>query len=136
MSCAWPSRRSSTEKLSNQVMMPWSFTPLTRNMVTGVLVRRSVLRNMSWRLLTLSAIIFLPDPAPMSVGLNITRGGATRLPPNDRPKPAAMNTVWLGFQPAVAIDPGFRRDGSLNLTPVLVHFPARVAEAERLQFPV
>jgi len=32
-----PVRRSSTEKLSNQVMMPCSFTPLTRNTVTGFL---------------------------------------------------------------------------------------------------
>src|SRR3954447_22691787 len=41
-------------------MMPWSFTPFTRNMVTGVFVRLSVLRNMSWRLLTLSAISHSP----------------------------------------------------------------------------
>src|SRR3954468_24053564 len=56
MSWAWPSRRSSTEKLSNQVMMPWSLTPFTRNMVTGVLVRLRLFRNMSCRLLTLSGI--------------------------------------------------------------------------------
>src|SRR5205085_4963298 len=56
MSWAWPSRRSRTEKLSNQVMIPCSFTPFTRNMVTGVLLRRRLLRNMSCRLLTLSGI--------------------------------------------------------------------------------
>src|SRR3954469_19475227 len=56
MSWAWPSRRSSTEKLSNQVMIPWSLTPFTRNMVTGVLVRLRLFRNMSCRLLTFSGI--------------------------------------------------------------------------------
>src|SRR4051812_917454 len=56
MSWDWPSRRSSTEKLSNQVTIPWSLTPLTRNIVTGVLERRSALRNRSWREVCLSAI--------------------------------------------------------------------------------
>src|SRR3954447_5129284 len=37
-------------------MIPCSFTPFTRNMVTEVLLRRRLLRNMSCRLLTLSGI--------------------------------------------------------------------------------
>src|SRR5215203_5637562 len=110
MSCAWPSRRSSTEKLSNQVMMPWSFTPLTRNMVTGVLVRRSVLRNMSWRLLTLSAILFLPDPSPDDGTSQYHAPGRDATPTLASPE--------------------------AGLAPVLAPLPARVAEAERLQLPV
>ena len=42
-----PSRRSKTEKLSNQVMMPCSLTPFTRNTVTGVLFFRTWFRNTS-----------------------------------------------------------------------------------------
>src|SRR6185369_14296793 len=41
------SRRSSTQKLSNQVMIPCSFTPLTRKTVTGVLFLRTWFRNTS-----------------------------------------------------------------------------------------
>src|SRR5687767_6980877 len=113
MSCAWPSRRSSTEKLSNQVMMPWSFTPLTRNMVTGVLVRRSVLRNMSWRLLTLSAILFLPDPAPEDGKSQYHAGGREATP---------ANPCW--------------RDGEIAGLSPLIPLAPRVAEAERLQLAV
>src|SRR5215469_15702381 len=46
-SCECASRRSSTQKLSNQVMMPWSFTPLTRKTVTGVLFLRTWFKNTS-----------------------------------------------------------------------------------------
>ena len=35
-----PSRRNSTEKLSNDVAIPCSLTPLTRNIVIGVLFLR------------------------------------------------------------------------------------------------
>src|SRR5688572_17887074 len=112
MSWAWPSRRSSTEKLSNQVMMPWSFTPLTRNMVTGVLVRRRVFRNMSWRLLTLSAICSSPGSGPNGIAsLNITHGGAMRIHGGRAAAP----------------------DGERS-APRLAPVPARVAEAQRLQF--
>src|SRR5262249_10913416 len=46
-SCECASRRSSTQKLSNQVMIPCSLTPFTRNTVTGVLFLRTWLRNTS-----------------------------------------------------------------------------------------
>src|SRR5688572_29383786 len=112
MSWAWPSRRSSTEKLSNQVMMPWSLTPLTRNMVTGVLVRRRVFRNMSWRLLTLSAICSSPGPDPPSgLTFNITRRSAMRLP-------EALAGAGSASAALVAL------------------FPARLAESKRLQLAV
>ena len=45
--CAVPSRRSSIEKASNQVMTPCSFTPFIRKMVSGVLSLRTALRNWS-----------------------------------------------------------------------------------------
>src|ERR1700761_1397262 len=53
--CDWPSRRSSTQKLSNQLTTPCNFTPLTRNMVSGVLVLRTEFRKVSWRFCFFSA---------------------------------------------------------------------------------
>src|SRR4051812_24501231 len=70
--------------------MPWSLTPLTRNMVTGVLERRRALRNRSCSEPGLSAIIdsfgswrdLGPADAPFpSVGL----------PPESR---AAVVNLW------------------------------------------
>ncbi len=46
-SCECASRRSRTQKLSNQVIIPCSLTPLTRKTVTGVLFLRTWLRNTS-----------------------------------------------------------------------------------------
>src|SRR4051812_43724191 len=93
MSWAWPSRRSSTEKLSNQVMIPWSLTPFTRNMVTGVLVRLRLFRNMSWRLLTLSGIALSfwsswRRTAPSQYHGRASRATAAILP--TRPPPARV----------------------------------------------
>ena len=48
-SCAWPSRRNRTQKLSNHVILPCSFTPLTRKIVTGALALRTAFRNVSCR---------------------------------------------------------------------------------------
>src|SRR5690606_13152204 len=42
------------EKLSNQVTIPCSLTPLTRNIVTGVFSRRRLLRNRSCKLAALA----------------------------------------------------------------------------------
>src|ERR1043165_4148434 len=46
-SCECASRRSSTQKLSNQVMIPCNFTPFTRKTVTGVLFLRTWFKNTS-----------------------------------------------------------------------------------------
>src|SRR5215468_2220712 len=60
-SCEWPSRRSSTQKLSNQVTTPCSLTPLTRKIVSGVLLFRTWLRKVSCRFCERSAaIVFVP----------------------------------------------------------------------------
>src|SRR5882757_8186748 len=56
-SCEWPSRRSSTQKLSNHVTTPCSFTPFTRKMVRGVLFLRTWLRKVSCRFCARSAAI-------------------------------------------------------------------------------
>src|ERR1700704_5376367 len=56
-SCEWPSRRSSTQKLSNQVTTPCSFTPFTRKIVSGVLFLRTWLRKVSCRFCERSAAI-------------------------------------------------------------------------------
>src|ERR1700761_1332048 len=57
-SWAWPSRRSRTQKLSNQVILPCSLTPLTRKMVTGDLLLRTALRNVSCRFCCFSLMGF------------------------------------------------------------------------------
>ena len=62
MSWLWPSRRSSTEKLSNQVMIPWSLTPLTRNIVTGVFDFRQSIQEHILELLTLLGFLGHPTP--------------------------------------------------------------------------
>ena len=46
-SCECASRRSKTQKLSNQVIIPCSLTPLTRKMVTGVLFFRTWFKKTS-----------------------------------------------------------------------------------------
>src|SRR5260370_6712203 len=56
-SCDCPSRRNSTQKLSNQVTTPCSFTPFTRKIVSGVLFFRTWLRNVSCRFCERSAAI-------------------------------------------------------------------------------
>src|ERR1700694_5450063 len=56
-SCECPSRRSSTQKLSNQVTTPCSFTPFTRKIVSGVLFLRTWLRKVSCRFCERSAAI-------------------------------------------------------------------------------
>src|SRR5215468_6729186 len=56
-SCECPSRRRSTQKLSNQVTTPCSFTPLTRKIVSGVLFFRTWFRKVSWRFCERSAAI-------------------------------------------------------------------------------
>src|SRR5262245_33450781 len=56
-SCECPSRRSNTQKLSNQVTTPCSFTPFTRKIVSGVLFFRTWLRNVSCRFCERSAAI-------------------------------------------------------------------------------
>jgi len=58
----WPSRRSRTQKLSNHVIIPCSFTPFTRNTVTGSLFLRTLLRNVSCRLCGLSCDMARPLP--------------------------------------------------------------------------
>src|SRR5215510_8762469 len=67
-SCECPSRRNSTQKLSNQVTTPWSLTPLTRKIVSGVLFLRTWFRKVSWRFCERSAAIvvipFLCSQAP------------------------------------------------------------------------
>src|SRR5262245_61807839 len=45
------------ENWSNHVTMPWSFTPFTRNTVTGVLFFRMALRKTSWTFWDFSAVI-------------------------------------------------------------------------------
>src|SRR6266508_3710115 len=60
-SCECPSRRSSTQKLSNQVTTPCSFSPLTRKIVSGVLFLRTWFRKVSWRFCERSAAIVV-DP--------------------------------------------------------------------------
>src|SRR5688500_18372679 len=115
MSCAWPSRRSSTEKLSNQVMMPCSLTPLTRNMVTGGFERLRLLRNMSWRLLTLSAISFSPYWRIVArIGAGVRR---------------LLVSSW-GARPLVSISWAPKGRHSLAL------FALAVADAEGLQLAV
>src|SRR5271168_5617075 len=56
----WPSRRNSTHKLSNHVTKPCNLTPLTRNIVTEVLLLRTWLRNVSCRFCAFSAAMSLP----------------------------------------------------------------------------
>src|SRR5882757_4449926 len=82
-SCECPSRRSSTQKLSNQVTTPCSLTPLTRKIVSGVLLLRTWFRKVSCRFCERSAAIVVipflargPLPArlfcPASVPLVLT----------------------------------------------------------------
>src|SRR3979490_2870048 len=56
-SCECPSRRSNTQKLSNQVTTPCSFPPFTRKIVSGVLFLRTWLRKVSCRFCERSAAI-------------------------------------------------------------------------------
>src|SRR5215831_4323894 len=64
-SCECPSRRSSTQKLSNQVTTPCSFTPFTRKIVSGVLFLRTWLRKVSCRFCERSAaIVAVPSSYP------------------------------------------------------------------------
>src|SRR3954451_6157080 len=58
-SCECPSRRSSTQKLSNQVTTPCNFTPFTKKIVSGVLFLRTWLRKVSWRFCARSAAIVI-----------------------------------------------------------------------------
>src|SRR5271170_2946300 len=60
MSSECPSRRNSTQKLSNHVTKPCNLTPLTRNIVTEVLRLRTWLRNVSCRFCAFSAAMSLP----------------------------------------------------------------------------
>src|SRR5215468_9992145 len=71
-SCEWPSRRNSTQKLSNQVTTPCSLTPLTRKIVRGVLLLRTWFRKVSCKFCERSAAIvvfrFLPaGPFPRAL---------------------------------------------------------------------
>src|SRR5215467_3443442 len=60
-SCECPSRRSSTQKLSNHVTTPCNLTPLTRKIVRGVLLLRTWFRKVSCRFCERSAaIVFVP----------------------------------------------------------------------------
>src|SRR4051812_15830834 len=64
-----PSRRNKTQKLSNQVTTPWSLTPFTRKIVSGVLFLRTLLRKVSWRFCARSAgmavvSVFFQVPRP------------------------------------------------------------------------
>src|SRR5215475_4002347 len=52
-----PSRRSRTQKLSNQVTTPCNLTPFTRKIVSGVLFLRTWLRKVSCRFCERSAAI-------------------------------------------------------------------------------
>src|SRR5262245_16066133 len=56
-SCECPSRRSRTQKLSNHVTTPCSFTPFTRKMASGVLPLRTWLRKVSCKFCERSAAI-------------------------------------------------------------------------------
>src|SRR5215475_447796 len=59
--CECPSRRSSTQKLSNHVTTPCNLTPLTRKIVRGVLLLRTWFRKVSCRFCERSAaIVFVP----------------------------------------------------------------------------
>src|SRR3954451_7865055 len=71
-SCECPSRRSSTQKLSNHVTTPCSLTPLTRKIVSGVLFLRTWFRKVSCRFCERSAaIVVVPFLArgPLPAGL-------------------------------------------------------------------
>jgi hypothetical protein len=59
-SCECASRRNRTQKLSNQVMIPWSFTPFTRKIVTGVLFLRTWFKKTSWTFCDFSGVMGLP----------------------------------------------------------------------------
>src|SRR5215470_13479815 len=59
-SCECPSRRSRTQKLSNQLTTPCSFTPFTRKMVSGVFDLRTLFRKVSCRFCFLSLMAFAP----------------------------------------------------------------------------
>src|SRR5882757_1191380 len=72
-SCECPSRRSSTQKLSNHVTTPCNLTPLTRKIVRGVLLLRTWFRKVSCRFCERSAaIVFVPffvaGPFPRAYG--------------------------------------------------------------------
>src|SRR5262252_3285897 len=59
-SCECASRRNRTQKLSNQVIIPWSLTPLTRKMVTGVLFFLTWFKNTSCTFCDFSGVMGLP----------------------------------------------------------------------------
>src|SRR5580704_1700231 len=69
-SCECPSRRSSTQKLSNQVTTPCSLTPFTKKIVSGILFLRTWLRKVSCRFCARSAAMavvpFFVPRAPTS----------------------------------------------------------------------
>ena len=58
--CDCPSRRSSTQKLSNQVITPCSFTPLIKKIVTEILDFLTLFRNASCKLCLSAAIVTSP----------------------------------------------------------------------------
>src|SRR5215469_12739882 len=59
-SCECASRRNNTQKLSNQVIIPCNFTPLTRKIVTGVLFFRTWFKNTSWTFCDFSGVMDIP----------------------------------------------------------------------------
>src|SRR5262245_29434821 len=63
-SCECPSRRSRTQKLSNHVTTPCSFTPFTRKMVSGVFPFRTWLRKVSCKFCERSAAIVVVPVYP------------------------------------------------------------------------
>src|SRR5437016_4820519 len=102
-SCEEPSRRSSSEKASNQVMTPWSLTPLTRKMVTGCLARRTLFRKWSCRLSDRAAIeasLFLPLPlVPDTKGLEFAvQCGAFHADERRGARDVARKTADLNLQ--------------------------------------
>src|SRR5215470_11311084 len=110
-SCECPSRRSSTQKLSNQVTTPCSFTPFTRKIVSGVLFFRTWLRNVSCRFCERSAAIvvvpFYCSRAPsretycqVAVPICTRTLNRTRTPPLQATAAGGASISW-GTRPAM-----------------------------------
>src|SRR5690606_17589257 len=70
-SCEWPSRRNSTQKLSNDVTTPVSLTPLIKKIVRGFLLLRTVFRNKSCKFCERSAIVFFYHPLHLRAAAQI-----------------------------------------------------------------
>src|SRR5215831_16063878 len=106
-SCECPSRRSSTQKLSNQVTSPCSLTPFTRKIVSGVLFLRTWLRKVSCRFCERSAAIvavpFFSHAGPFPASLiarppcsffSLAYPDGARTPPLQGTSAGSASTSW------------------------------------------